>query len=137
MGPPGHACLQGWGGELRGHRAALQAAGSNNPSELPVLSSPSSASLVSSRPVAHVFLEAWAMVPLVLTPMPSSSRPTGGGLGRGGWGRLSQVLPRREQWDPHPNPGSLGKPPDSKQSHSHLCSARITVPKSWFRVKLA
>ena len=83
MGPPGHACLQGWGGELRGHRAALQAAGSNNPSELPVLSSPSSASL-SSRPVAHVFLEAWAMVPLVLTPMPSSSRPTGGSLGEEG-----------------------------------------------------
>lgn len=40
--------------------------------------------------MAHVFLEAWAMaVPLVLTPVPNSSRRTGGGLGRGGQGRLS------------------------------------------------
>ena len=73
-GHPPRACPQGWGGEPRGHREALQAAGSNSLSEPPAPSSLSSASLVSSTSVAHMFLEAWAMawshwsLPLCPTP---------------------------------------------------------------------
>ena len=140
MGPPSRAYPWGWGREPAGGAAsaALEAAGSRGPSEPSTLSPPSSTSLVSPRPAADGFLEVWVMAS---SHEASPQRPTplgvqeaaGGEEGRAGWARCCR---RPEQWDPHWELG-LGEPPDGNQSLTHLCSARITAPNSWFRVELA